>query len=102
MYITPLVVILPFWDILFCFGFLFIFFFSLCSLCFAVLEVSVETSLNSEILSSAVKSTNKLIKGILYLLQCFDLQHFFLLLSWTYYLSVCIAYLFFHAVYLMY
>ena len=51
VYITPLVVILQFLDIPFCYGFLF---FCLCSLCFSVWEVSIETSLSSETLSSAV------------------------------------------------
>ena len=53
VYMTPLVAIPQFLDIPFCYRFLFIFF-CLCSLCLSVWEVSIETSVSSETVSSAM------------------------------------------------
>ena len=45
--------------------------------CFSVLEVSTDTSSNSESFLSCVYCTNELIKGILSVTMYFNLEHFF-------------------------
>ena len=72
---------------------------SFVSLCFSVLEVCIDISSSSEVLSSTVSS---LLKSP-FLLHCyvyfFNLQHVFVILSQGFHLSAYIIHLFLHVVY---